>query len=353
LKTVPDGVEITLPHHQTASLLVVGKGPPAPPSSPAGEQERLATLRDSLFPIGKPGTQPKPSIPHPDLGDLTNGRIRIRGTHLGEKGKVTVSMKQSILGTLSDAKNSFDWQLPAGALPSGPLTVSLTHGDEGTWFLVQAIDLLVQRRDGKWVAVASWIPSDAEVSSGKDGECRYPLQWREPVEVTPSTARYEGRESKTSGAWKSRYGKRAAWIPNVSGMAPQSGYRLEVDGTAFAWDSSMSDPRALEAPRTAATRSATCWFGDEAVSCVLTPPDSQPYRVSLYLLDYDRNGRANRIELSDEAGVLANCVTSKQENALGTYVSWKVTGPVRVKLTKQAGFNVALSGVFVDAATPP
>ena len=69
-------------------------------------------------------------------------------------------------------------------------------------------------------------------------------------------------------------------------------------------------------------------------------------------MDYDRNGRANRIELSDEERVLASCEASKQENAQGTYLSWTVTGPVRVKLTKKAGFNATLSGVFIDPATP-
>ena len=172
------------------------------------------------------------------------------------------------------------------------------------------------------------------------------------MELTPSTAHYEGRDAKTAGAWKGKYGTRAAWLPNVSGMEAQAGYRLEVDGTAFAWDGATSDPRALESPGVGVTnRQATCWFGNEAVSCVLTPPDAQPYRVTLYVLDYDRNGRANRIELSDEASVLATCETSKQENGQGTYLSLSVTGPVRVKLTKKAGFNAALSGVFIDPAT--
>jgi hypothetical protein len=169
----------------------------------------------------------------------------------------------------------------------------------------------------------------------------------------PSTARYEGRDSKTAGAWRGKYGTRAAWIPNVSGMEAQAGYRLEVDGAAYAWDSGTSDPRVLESPQVAVTtRKATCWFGTEAVSCVLTPPDGNPYRVSLYVLDYDHNRRANRIELSDEARVLAACETSEQENARGTYFSWSVTGPIRVKLTKKAGFNATLSGVFIDPAAP-
>lgn len=349
-KAVEGGVEITLPHHQTASLVVAGKGAAPPTSGQAGEQGSLTALRDGLFPLGRPSAQVKPLLARSELGELKSGRIKVRGTHLGEKGKVTVSVNGSVLGSLSEAGGEYAWQSPANGLPDEPPTVSLTCGDEGTWFLVEAIDCLVQRRDGKWLRVASWAPSDSEVSSGKESECKYRLHWRESMELTPSTARYEGRDAKTAGAWKGKYGTRAAWIPDVSGIEAQNGYRLEVDGTAFAWDSATSDPRALEFGVT--NHQATCWFGNEAVSCVLTPPDAKPYRVSFYVLDYDRNGRANRIELSDEARVLATCETSKQENGQGTYLSLSVTGPVRVKLTKKDGFNATLSGVFIDPATP-
>ena len=353
-KTVAGGVQITLPHHQTASLVVAGKGAAPPSSGQAEEQGRLTIVRDRLFPLGKTGTQVKTLLTRPELGELKSARIKVRGTHLGEKGKVTVSASESILGTLSEGENGFAWQVPAGGLPSQPPAVTLTCGDEGTWFLVEAIDCLVQRQDGQWVCVASWTPSEPVISSGKDSEWTHRLHWREPEELVPSTARYEGRDSKTAGAWKGKYGTRAAWIPNVSGMETQAGYRLEVDGAAFAWDSGASDPRALESPGAGViARKATCWFGNDAVSCVLTPPDAKPYRISLYVLDYDRNGRANRIQLSDEARVLASCEASAQENGQGTYLSWTVTGPVRVKLTKKAGFNVTLSGVLIDPATSP
>jgi hypothetical protein len=352
LKAVAGGVEITLAHHQTASLVVAGKGI-APLSGQAGEQERLTALRDGLFPVGKIGAQTKPLLARPEFGELKGARVTVRGTHLGEKGKATVFVGESILGTLSEGENRFGWRPPDSELPTEPPMVSLTYGDEGTWFLVEGVDCLVQKQDGKWVRVASWAPSDSEVSSGKDGQCTYRLHWCTPEELTPSTARYEGRDSKTMGAWKGKYGARAAWIPNVSGMDPQAGYRLEVDGAAFAWDNDTSDPRGLEPAAAGVTaRKATCWFGDESVCCVVTPPDAQPYRVTLYVMDYDRNGRASRIELSSGEGVLATSEVAQRENAQGTYLSWSVTGPVRVKLTKKAGFNATLSGVFIDPAIP-
>ncbi|MGA2662196.1 MAG: hypothetical protein ABSH34_32350 [Verrucomicrobiota bacterium] len=353
LKTVAGVVEITLPHHQTASMVVAGKGAAPPLSGQVEEQQRLMALRDRLFPHGETGALVATLLPRPDLGDVKLGRIKVRGTHLGAPGKVTVSRDESLLGALPEGENGFGWPIPVGGLASEPPVVSLTCGDEGTWFLVEAIDFLVQQPDGKWVYAASWTPSEPVVSSGKDGAWTYRLHWRQPEELVPSTARYEGRDSKTAGAWKGKYGVCAAWIANVNGMEPQNGYRLQVDGAAFAWDSAALDARALEPPGAGmAARQATCWFGTDAVCCVVTPPDAKPYRVSIYLFDYDRNGRANRIQVSDEARVLDSCEISAQQNGQGTYISWTVTGPVRVKLTKKAGFNVTLSGVLIDPCNP-
>ena len=142
-------------------------------------------------------------------------------------------------------------RLPAGGLPSEPPAVSLQVVTKapGSWSRQSIAWCSGQTANG-----SAWLhgaPSDSEVSSGKDGECTYRLHWREPEELIPSTARYDGRDSKTAGAWKGKYGTRAAWIPSVSGMEAQAGYRLEVDGAAFAWDSGTSDPRALESPRPA------------------------------------------------------------------------------------------------------
>jgi hypothetical protein len=187
LKTVAGGVEITLSHHQTASMVVAGKGAAPASSGQVEEQQRLTAMRDRLFPSGKTGALVASLLMRPELGEVKIGRIKVRGTHLGAQGKVTVSADERFLGALSEGENAFAWQVPAGGLSSQPPAVSLTCGDEGTWFLVEAIDLLVQRQDGKWFYAASWTPSEPVVSSGKDGAWTHSLHWREPEELVPST----------------------------------------------------------------------------------------------------------------------------------------------------------------------
>ena len=91
----------------------------------------------------------------------------------------------------------------------------LVANDGHPWFLVEAIDFLVQRQDGKWVNVAEWTPSEPLISPRGDGSWAHVLRWREPKESVPTTAHYEGRNLKTAGAWQGKYGARAAWIPSV------------------------------------------------------------------------------------------------------------------------------------------
>jgi hypothetical protein len=80
----------------------------------------------------------------------------------------------------------------------------------------------------------------------------------------------------------------------------------------------------------------------------VAPPDGAPYRLTLYLLDFNRNGRAMDVVLSDDFSRLDAKPVRVQETDGGIYVAWQVCGPVSVELKRTAGYNAVLSGVFVD-----
>ena len=81
----------------------------------------------------------------------------------------------------------------------------------------------------------------------------------------------------------------------------------------------------------------------------MVPSQPAPYRLTLYALDYDRNGREMAITIvSDDGEKLDSRRVGKEETAAGVYLTWTVTGPVRVGLKKLAGHSAVLSGVFID-----
>lgn len=77
-------------------------------------------------------------------------------------------------------------------------------------------------------------------------------------------------------------------------------------------------------------------------------------RVSLYFIDWDKNGRSQKVELLDAAsGAMLDSRTVSNFQG-GIYATWDVTGAVRVRITNTAGSgtNAVLSGVFLGGAMP-
>ena len=70
--------------------------------------------------------------------------------------------------------------------------------------------------------------------------------------------------------------------------------------------------------------------------------------MTVYVLDFDHNGRALEAEVLDAEGLLDRQVASRQETSGGVYLTWVVSGKVNLVLRKTAGYNATVSGVFID-----
>ena len=81
--------------------------------------------------------------------------------------------------------------------------------------------------------------------------------------------------------------------------------------------------------------------------------DGQTHQVSLYFLDWDKAGRSETVGVYDTAtGALLDSRTVSSFSG-GEYLVWDVSGNVTFKITKVAGVNAVLSGIFFDAGMPP
>lgn len=342
-------VRLTVDRHGTATVLVAGKGPVpelAPLDAPTHARLRDALRADPWPPLARSG---RPGIPA--SGPF---RLRLRGVHLGVAGTLSVQIDAATVGRLEGPEHraQFDWA-PSRPLEAPP-RVTLVAADEGTWFLPERVELLAPRPDGGARQLAGWQLGMALSSDASATRLTLPLESSE-LEFPGTSARFAGRDPASGGRWHARVGRTAVWIPGrTSSEAAQSGFRLElVDGQPFEWPAASSpDPRVLEA-RAGASAAPTCWFRDDHLRLRLVPPDTSAYRLTLFVLDYDRNGRALDVVLSDEFTALDTKPVSVAETAEGVYLTWTVGGTVNVELQKRAGHNVVLSGVFVDPAAEP
>ena len=362
-------LRITVPGHGTASVIVAGKGdepslgretphgiashhetyPIDPLLSPARERA-LAEIRDRRFP-SRGGARDRIAdwarIPEA----VETCLLVVTGTHVGHEEALRVLLNGREIGRLENGRSVYAF-LPS-ILKDDRIRVGLYGSDEGTWFVPNKVDLLVRTASGRIFRVARWSPPD---DAGLDGLAS--RLWLEPVPQAPEEtvmgeARFLCRDRDTRGAWPGRYGDRAYWIPGVAGH-PGTGeaYRLEVvTGRTYTWArEAAGDERVLaHSEKSDSPPAATCWFHEDALRFRITPPGDEAYRLTLYLLDHDRDGRAMEVAVAGETSVrFSRQWVSAKESEAGIFLTWTLKGPAFFEVCKRTGTNAVVSGIFID-----
>ena len=77
--------------------------------------------------------------------------------------------------------------------------------------------------------------------------------------------------------------------------------------------------------------------------------DGQSHDLGLYFLDWDSQGRKEQVQVTDAVtGAVLDTETISSFSG-GTYLDWRVSGNVLIKITNLAGANAVLSGLFLDS----
>jgi hypothetical protein len=130
----------------------------------------------------------------------------------------------------------------------------------------------------------------------------------------------------------------AAALPAYARVAPSG-------NSTYTWAASTADARALQRSG-AADRVAACWYAAGPFAVDLDLTDGRAHRVSLYFLDWDTQGRTERVDVIDPStGAVLDTRTVTGFSG-GTYLSWDVTGHVAFRITGTAGPNAVVSGLF-------
>jgi hypothetical protein len=161
-----------------------------------------------------------------------------------------------------------------------------------------------------------------------------------------SQAAFVGTDTTTLGAWQGAYGSQGYVLAKAGASLPAGRTAVPGGHATWTWASSTTDARALRTPA-GTSRVAAAWYAASFVIDV-QPGDADAHRLSLYLLDWDRAGRAQRMELLD--GVSGAVLDTRTVSGFGNglYAIWEVSGPVRIRVTRTAGPNAVVSAVFLD-----
>lgn len=140
-----------------------------------------------------------------------------------------------------------------------------------------------------------------------------------------------------------------SWPPGYNVIGASSSYPPHVRVTPSGqstrvWSSQTTDPRALATP--GGGRVAAAWYAADGFSVNVEVAGGQALKVSLYFLDWDYQGRRERIDVLGPAGQVVDSRTVADFGG-GVYLAWGVSGEVTFRITRLAGPDAVFSGLFL------
>ncbi|HTU93140.1 MAG TPA: hypothetical protein VMF69_23880, partial [Gemmataceae bacterium] len=174
-----------------------------------------------------------------------------------------------------------------------------------------------------------------------------------PPPASPGAATFLYTDTTTQGSWQGVYGGQGYNVIDNASSYP-NGVQVSASGnSSWIWNSSTTDPRALE-DANGSGRIAAAWYSPTSFTINVNITNGNTYQLALYLLDYDNQGVSEQIQILDAAtgNVLSTQTASNFSN--GEYLVWNVSGDVEIRFTDLTGPSADLSGLFFDpVASPP
>ena len=174
--------------------------------------------------------------------------------------------------------------------------------------------------------------------------------------TAPGAAAFVKLDSTTQGNWKNAYGAdgfdlsqdSSANNPSIPAYATVS----VTSASGFTWNSSTTDPRALQKATPGATdRLAATWYSNTSFTIDIHINDGQTHQVALYALDWDTTSRTESIQLIDDATGSILDTRSLSSFHAGAYLVWNIQGDISFKVTSTGNSpNAVLSGLFFGGA---
>ncbi len=173
------------------------------------------------------------------------------------------------------------------------------------------------------------------------------------VVVSDNSATLLKQDTTTQGNWIGTYGSQGYDIIGSSANLPSYATITPSGQANYTWASSTTDPRALETAA-GSSRIAACWYQSTSFSVTVNLTDGQVHDLELYLVDWDKRGRSEQVQITDGTTGAVLSTESVSSFASGVYLDYAVSGKVVITITRQAGPNAVLSGLFLDPsqATP-
>ncbi len=177
----------------------------------------------------------------------------------------------------------------------------------------------------------------------------------DPSATATATATFLKQDATTSGTWVGTYGHDGTDIQGYSaGLPSYAGVSFSANASPYTWSTGTTDTRAPQNPgNPTGSRVAAAWYNTSGSSFTITVnlTDGQAHDLALYFLDWPKTGRKESVQISDAASGAVLDTEAVSSFGGGTYLQWKVSGNVVIKVSAVSGANAVLTGLFFDSAT--
>ena len=161
-----------------------------------------------------------------------------------------------------------------------------------------------------------------------------------------TSAAFLATDTTTQGNWRGVYGTQGySLVRDLTALPTWAAVTLSNARDPL-WSGSGTQARFLQRA-TGTGRFAAAWESGTTFNVDVQLKDGAAHKVSLYLLDWG-TARTQRVEVLNAAtGAVLDSRIATSFNS-GIYLTWRVTGNVRFRLTRMNGDTAAISGVFLN-----
>ncbi len=176
--------------------------------------------------------------------------------------------------------------------------------------------------------------------------------------VPSAAASLVNSDIATGGNWQGTYGADGYSVDADTQSIPTYATFTVQNQLSYTWTTNTTDPRGLQSA-SGTGRVAACWYNDPTFDFDLNITDGKSHQIAFYAVDWDSYGgtpRGETIQITDAntSTVLDSKTISNFAN--GIYLIWNISGHVKINVTRTAGANALVNGVFFGtggSAAPP
>ncbi len=154
------------------------------------------------------------------------------------------------------------------------------------------------------------------------------------------------QDAATQGTWIGTYGTQGYDIVSGPSKLPSNDTVTPSGQATYTWTTTASDPRTLQVPGSS-NRVAAVWYSSTKFTVDVNLADGLTHDLELYFDDWDNMGRAETVQISDATSGTVLDTETISSFVNGVYLDWKVSGNLVITITRTAGANAVLNGVFL------